>query len=150
VAASQAVSDALDLSEDPRFLTVVCDQARSGDAHWVAAGIEALRRRCGLEAGAGVLICPGHMPEVGSEAIVACINMFTERSDLIVVAAYRDRTGRPVVLPLVMAAELGSRPEATLDELIARYPERLYPVQCSHPGVCRGADDHEDGGQPQF
>jgi len=137
VVTNAGVDDELDLNEDPRFLTVVIEPAEDLAVGTIGPGIEALRGNFTPDPGSGLLVCPAGFAEVDVGSVAACIGVFTERPDMIVEATYRDRRGFPVILPLSLAASLSGLPAGGLPDLLALYPERIYPCECDDPGVCQ-------------
>jgi CTP:molybdopterin cytidylyltransferase MocA len=139
-----SVADELDLAEDPRFITVINEDAESQMLDSIRLGIEAIRTRCEPPPEAGILVCPGDMPKIGLEAMTTCVETFHNRNDVIVVATHQDKRGHPIIVPMSMTDELSGIREGGLAELLRRYPERVYPVECDEPGVCRDIDTPED------
>ena len=144
VVANSAVADELDLAEDPRFLTAINDDAESQMLDSICLGIEALRAECNPPADAGILVCPGDMPEIDVETLEACIGAFVDRSNRIVVATYQGKHGHPIIVPLSMTTELSSITEGGLAELLRRHPQRTHEVDCPSSGVTRDLDTPED------
>ena len=110
----------------------------------ICLGIEALRAECNPPADAGILVCPGDMPEIDVETLEACIGAFVDRSNRIVVATYQGKHGHPIIVPLSMTTELSSITEGGLAELLRRHPQRTHEVDCPSSGVTRDLDTPED------
>jgi len=149
VVTNAAVAEALDLTDDPRFLTVLNDDPESQMLDSIRRGAEALQGFFGVPPDAGLMVCPGDMPDVDADTVHACIRAFgglaiaAERED-IVVAAHEGKRGHPIIVPWALTAELADIREGGLAQLLARYPERVHLVERPSAGVTRDIDTPED------
>ena len=144
VVTHSAVADAMDLAEDPRFLTVINDDAESQMLDSIRMGIDALQRRGQPQPDSGILVCPGDMPGIDTAALTACIHEFDGHRDAIVVAAYRSKRGHPIVIPMSLTPELPTIAEGGLAHLLQRHAERIHAVECPTPTVTCDIDTPDD------
>ena len=139
-----AVAAELDLAEDPRFITVINDDAESQMLDSIRMGVGALHEAFEPGGDSGILVCPGDMPAVGVEDAVACIIAFVERRDTIIVASHQGKRGHPIIIPQSMVPELETIHEGGLAELLTRFPDKVQAVECSTPAVTRDLDTPQD------
>ncbi len=139
-----AVATELDLAEDPRFLTVINDDAESQMLDSIRLGIEALGDTFAPGDDSGVLVCPGDMPGIDVANVTACIEAFAERGDAIVVASHQRKQGHPIIVPQSMVAELETIPSGGLAVLLERHSDRVRCVECPSAAVTQDLDTPED------
>ena len=138
------IAEVLDLAEDPRFITVINNDADSQMLDSIRMGLEALIEACAPPAECGFCICPGDMPGVDVASVTTCIRQFRQHPEAIVVATFQSKRGHPVIFPRALAAQLGAITEGGLAELLHRHPDKLHPVECETPGVTQDVDTRED------
>jgi molybdenum cofactor cytidylyltransferase len=141
-----AVANELDLAEDPRFVTVINDDAESQMLDSIRLGLEAVRGAFDPAPNSGILVCPGDMPQIDVGAVTSCIAAFAEQRDAIVVAAHQGKRGHPIIVPLSMFPELETTTTGGLAQLLTRHPDRVHCVACDTLGVVRDLDTPEDYG----
>ncbi len=144
VVTNSQVADELDLSDDPRFLTVLNDDAESQMLDSIRLGLDVVRKAFAPPAEAGILVCPGDMPEIDVATTSLCYRVFIENSGQIVVASHQQKHGHPVIVPLSMTPELESIQEGGLAALLHRHAEAVHAVEFETPAVCRDIDTPED------
>lgn len=139
-----AVANELDLTEDPRFVTVINDDAESQMLDSIRLGIEAAQGAFEPTPDSGILVCPGDMPWIDVPTVTACIVAFADRHEGIIVATHQGKRGHPIIVPLSMIAELGAIPTGGLAELLTRHPDKIHCVECPTPGVTHDLDTPGD------
>jgi molybdenum cofactor cytidylyltransferase len=145
------IAEELDLAEDPRFLTVINDDAQSQMLDSIRMGIDALVEALPAPADCGFCVCPGDMPGVDVASVTTCIRHFQEHPASIVVATFQAKHGHPIVFPLSLTSELSAITEGGLAELLRSHPDALSPVECETPGVAQDIDtpgDYDEAGHP--
>jgi molybdenum cofactor cytidylyltransferase len=150
VVANSDIDDELDLSEDPRFVTAINDDAESQMLDSILLGLDTLAAAFDLPRHCGVCVCPGDMPGIDVASVTACVNQFRQHADRIVVATFQAKRGHPIIVPHPMTAELAEITEGGLAELLHRHTDKLHPVECETPGVTKDIDtpgDYQDPGQ---
>jgi len=96
-------------------------------------------------AGGGVLICPGDHPCIRPQTIDQCLAAFASAPDRLVIAAYQGRRAHPIILPADLArAVMFWVPTDRLDNLPARYCERVQQVEVDDPGILIDVDTPAD------
>ncbi|HUU82881.1 MAG TPA: nucleotidyltransferase family protein [Phycisphaerae bacterium] len=141
-----AVANELDLPEDPRFLTVINDDAESQMLDSIRMGVDALRQALTPPDDSGVLVCPGDMPLIDVATVTSCIAAFFDHPDAIVVASHGGKRGHPIIVPLSMLPELATITDGGLAELLTRHAESVHRVDCPTPGVTQDLNTPEDYG----
>lgn len=144
VVANSDVDAELDLSEDPRYVTVLNDDAESQMLDSIRLGLEALVEAFDPPQRCGICVCPGDMPAIDAASVTACIVQFQQRADDVVVAAFGNQRGHPIIVPRSLTAELTAIPAGGLAELLRRHPDQVHPVECETPGVTRDIDTPGD------
>ncbi len=134
----------LDLEEDPRFLTVINDDAESEMLDSVRLGISALIEACTPPPDCGFCVCPGDLPGVDVASVTTCIRHFRRAPRSIVVATFRDRHGHPIIFPRSLTSDLGRITDGGLAALLRRHAAKVHPAECETPGVTRDIDTPDD------
>jgi molybdenum cofactor cytidylyltransferase len=150
VVANNDVEGELDLSEDPRFVTAINDDAESQMLDSIGLGLDALAAAFDLPRDCGICVCPGDMPGIDVASVTACVSQFQQHADHIVVATFQAKRGHPVIVPRTLTAELAEITEGGLAELLHRHPDKVHSVECETPGVTQDIDtpgDYQDLGQ---
>ena len=134
----------LDLMEDPRYLTVINDDAESQMLDSIRMGVEALSKAHDLRTDSGILVCPGDMPGIDVASVAICVRTFRKDPAAIVVATFQDKRGHPIIIPRKMTGELQTIPEGGLAQLMTRHADKVRQVECETPAVVRDVDTPQD------
>jgi len=137
--------DALKLPDDPRLIVCFNDDATSQMLDSIRIGLARLSvdHEAALGPLDGVLVIPGDMPAVPTEACRACSEVFRKSPDRIVIATHEGRPGHPIIFPLALRPDLDDLPGG-LNELRRRHADRVREVPISDPGILRDVDTRQD------
>lgn len=144
VVTTSAVDAELELSEDPRFILALNDEAGAEMIDSVRIGVAAVYARCPVQEGDGFLVCPGDMPEVTREDVQAISAAYRADSGHLWIAAFQGKAGHPMAFPAAWAAEVRQLREGGLNVLRQRHAADVRLIERNAPGVLRDVDTPED------
>jgi molybdenum cofactor cytidylyltransferase len=137
-------------SPSPTNVTVLCPEPECPEMiDSIRAGIAECQARGGLDAGAGVLVCPADQPGITTADVEACLAAFRAAPQCIIIATHAGRRGHPIIFPaglvdFVRSAACG----AGLNALPHSFADRVLHVECASPGVATDVDTRGDLADP--
>jgi CTP:molybdopterin cytidylyltransferase MocA len=148
--------DALDLPTDRRLQIAANDDASSEMIDSIRIGLSALAgdKPAGAQASTadgctapspadGVLVVPGDMPDVASDAFCRCIDAYLADPCRIVIATHQGHRAHPIVFPFSMRSAI-DRLDRGLNDLARQYPEMVRLIDIEDPAVTRDVDTAAD------
>jgi molybdenum cofactor cytidylyltransferase len=134
--------EALRLPRDARVRVAFNDDPHGEMIESIRIGLAALGEQAATEED-GVLVAPADMPELTVGAVALCADAYRADPSRIVVAAFQDRRGHPIVYPFGLRHAVSDATDG-LRELPRRFPDRIQIVTCHDACVTRDLDTPED------
>lgn len=119
---------------------VVNQDYRRGQTSSLQTGLRALEGT----AVEGVLLCLVDHPLISADTVRALIANFRHSGAPVVIPAFQDRHGHPVLIGQTLFAELNSlSPEEGANTVIRKYRDATQFVEVNDPGILLDVDDPE-------
>ncbi len=123
-----AIDDALELSEDPRFLTAILTNPKAEMLDSILLGVERLTKEFAPRESDAFMVCPGDVPGVTSELTATCAREYLSNAGKIVVASHDDKAGHPIVVPFGMLDEVKTLHDVGLQGILNKASDRVHRV----------------------
>jgi molybdenum cofactor cytidylyltransferase len=125
---------------DRSVLTVANHRYREGMLSSIQAGFEALPRET-----SAALVCLGDQPLIPSSVVNALIRAFHQTKKSIVLPAYRNKRGHPILIDIQHKQEvLGLKPDIGLRALVHRHDPDVLEIEVETPHILKDIDSPED------
>lgn len=144
VVTNPVIDEALDLTEDPRFLTAILDNEQAQMLDSILLGVNGVGKNCTPDNSDAFMVCPGDMPHVTSELVRACTDAYRAQPGSIVVAAHEGKSGHPVVIPFAMLDEVNSLRESGLRGILESKSECVRFLETESAETQQDIDTPED------
>ncbi len=128
VVTNLAIDDALDLSEDPRFLTAILSDPRAEMLDSILLGVDRLTKQFAPNASDAFMVCPGDVPAISGELVQSCESAYRHQAGDIVVAAHDGKDGHPIVVPFGLLDEVKSLHQVGLQGILKKQSGRVHRV----------------------
>ncbi len=123
-----AIDDALELSEDPRFLTAILTNPKAEMLDSILLGVERLTKQFAPRECDAFMVCPGDVPGVTSELVATCAREYLNHAGEIVVASHDNKDGHPIVVPFGMLEEVKTLNDVGLRGILEKASEQVHRV----------------------
>lgn len=143
VVTNDTVNNALRLSDDSRFTTIMADP----DAEMIESillGVSSIETTYAPSPDDGLLVCPGDLPRMTTAVVEACNREYRVRPGRIVAAAASDRPRHPIIIPHNLAGDLEKLRGVGLAGIFGIRADRMQLVRVEDEEVFRDMDTPED------
>lgn len=106
VVTNRAVADAINIEEDPRYLTAILENIEAEMLDSILLGVDHLAKKFKPSESDAFMVCPGDVPGVTSDLVRTCADAYRNDPNSIVVAAHDKKPGHPIVVPFEMVEEI--------------------------------------------
>ena len=144
VVTNRDIEDALELSEDPRFLTAILTDPRAEMLDSILLGLDRLTKQFTPGDSDAFMVCPGDMPAMSAELIQSCAGEYQRHVGDIVVASRDGKDGHPIVVPFGMLDEVKTLHAVGLQGILVKQAARVHRVQVESAATQIDVDTPED------
>lgn len=147
VVTNLAIDDALELSEDPRFMTAILTNPRAEMLDSIFLGIDRLTKQFTPNVSDAFMVCPGDVPGITVELAQSCAGEYQKHVGDIVVATHAGKNGHPIVVPFGMLDEIKTLQDVGLKGILQRKSDRVHRVNVDSETTqidIDTPDDYED------
>jgi molybdenum cofactor cytidylyltransferase len=122
------IDDALELSEDPRFLTALLTDPRAEMLDSILLGVDRLTKQFAPTESDAFMVCPGDVPGLSGELVQSCVDEYLNHVGDIVVAAHDGKDGHPIVVPWGVLDRVRSLHGTGLQGILQIESDRVHRV----------------------